>query len=76
VSLIVLERGAERERVERWLKTAAQVPGFIGFAVGRTSFWQPLVDVEAQRISKEEAATQIAHNFEERIHLFGKAQSA
>jgi myo-inositol catabolism protein IolC len=76
VGLIVLGRGAERERVEHWLRTAAQVPGFIGFAVGRTTFWQPLVDVEAQRISNEEAATQIAHNFEAWIRLFEQAQSA
>src|SRR6266481_8541228 len=62
--LIVLGRGAERDRIERWLKTAARVPGFIGFAVGRTSFWQPLVDVEAKRISRGEAVTRIAHNFE------------
>ena len=76
VGLIVLGRGAEQDRVVHWLKTAAQVPGFIGFAVGRTTFWQPLVDVEAKRITKEEAATQIAHNFEEWIHLFEQARSA
>jgi myo-inositol catabolism protein IolC len=76
VSLIVLGRGVERDRVVRWLKTSASVPGFIGFAVGRTSFWQPLVDVEAKRISKEEAATHIAHNFEAWIHIFEEARSA
>ena len=76
VGLIVLGRGAERDRIVAWLKTAASVPGFIGFAVGRTSFWQPLVDVEAKRISKEEAATHIAHNFEAWIHIFEEARSA
>ncbi len=70
VGLIVLGRGAERDRVVHWLKTAARVPGFIGFAVGRTSFWQPLVDVVAKRISQEEAVTHIAHNFEGWIRLF------
>jgi len=45
-----------------------------GFAVGRTSFWQPLVDIEAKRISQEEAATQIAHNFEAWIHIFEEAR--
>jgi hypothetical protein len=35
-----------------------------------------VVDVEAKCISKEEAATQIAHTFEEWIHLFEHAQSA
>ncbi len=76
VGLIVLGRGAERDRVVGWLKTAASVPGFIGFAIGRTSFWQPLVDFEAARISKEEAATHIAHNFEAWIHIFEEARSA
>jgi myo-inositol catabolism protein IolC len=76
VGLIVLGRGVERDRVVRWLKTAARVPGFIGFAVGRTSFWQPLVDYEAKRISKEEAVTCIAHNFEAWIRIFEEARSA
>jgi len=76
VGLIVLGRGVERDQVVHWLKIAASVPGFIGFAVGRTSFWQPLVDVEAKRISKEEAAIQIAHNFEEWIRIFEEARSA
>jgi myo-inositol catabolism protein IolC len=75
VGLIVLGRGAERDRVEQWLKTAASVAGFIGFAVGRTSFWQSLVDVEAKHISQEEAATRIAHNFETWIRLFEEARS-
>ena len=74
VGLIVLGRGAERDRVVHWLKTAARVAGFIGFAVGRTSFWQPLVEVEAKRLSREEAATQIAHNFEAWIHIFEEAR--
>jgi len=76
VGLIVLGRGAERDRVVRWLKTAAGVPGFIGFAVGRTTFWQPLVEFEAKRISSGEAATHIAHNFEAWIHIFEEARSA
>jgi myo-inositol catabolism protein IolC len=76
VGLIVLGRGAERDRVIHWLKTAARVAGFIGFAVGRTSFWQPLVDVEAKRISQEEAATQIAHNFEAWIQIFEEARGS
>jgi myo-inositol catabolism protein IolC len=70
VGLIVLGRGAERDHVVNWLKVAASVPGFIGFAVGRTSFWNPLVDFETKRISADEASDQIAHNFEEWISIF------
>jgi myo-inositol catabolism protein IolC len=76
VGLIVLRRGAERDRVEHWLKPAARVPGFIGFVVGRTSFWQPLVDAVGKHLSQEEVATHIAYNFEAWIHLFEDAPGA
>lgn len=70
VGLIVLGRGADRDRVVKWLQTAASVPGFIGFAVGRTSFWQPIVDFQAKHLSQQDAASQIARNFEDWIHIF------
>lgn len=70
VGLIVLGRGAETDHVVHWLKTAASVPGFIGFAVGRTSFWGPVVDFEAKRATRDEAAAQIAKHFEEWINVF------
>src|SRR5262249_15181933 len=43
VGCIILGRGENDKKVREWLATAAAVPGFIGFAVGRTSFWGPLV---------------------------------
>ncbi len=75
VGLIVLGRGADRDHVVHWLQTAASVPGFIGFAVGRTSFWQSVVDFEAKHVSADEAAAQIAKNFEEWIHVFEAGRS-
>ena len=50
VGCIILGRGENHEKVREWLATAASVPGFIGFAVGRTTFWDPLVDWRANRI--------------------------
>ena len=44
VGCIILGRGEDDQKVREWLATAAGVPGFIGFAVGRTTFWDPLVD--------------------------------
>jgi hypothetical protein len=44
VGCIILGRGEDDQKVREWLTTAASVPGFIGFAVGRTDFWDPLVD--------------------------------
>jgi hypothetical protein len=34
-----------------WLETAASVPGFIGFAIGRTTFWDAVADYEVQKAS-------------------------
>ncbi|GCE28394.1 hypothetical protein KDA_38780 [Dictyobacter alpinus] len=76
VGLIVLGRGAEEEHVVQWLQTAAAVPGFIGFAVGRTSFWQPIKDVEEHKISEKDAAAEIARRFEQWIRVFQEAKQA
>ena len=55
VGCIVLGRGEDDAKVRQWLKTAAAVPGFIGFAVGRTSFWGPLTEWKDGRIAREAA---------------------
>jgi myo-inositol catabolism protein IolC len=70
VGCIVLGRGADEQRVRRWLKTAASVPGFIGFAVGRTDFWQPLVDWRSKKVSRETAVTEIASEYREFVDDF------
>jgi myo-inositol catabolism protein IolC len=50
VGCIVLGRGADEARVASWLSTAASVPGFVGFAVGRTRFWNAVA--EAPRLAR------------------------
>ena len=56
--------------MREWLRTAAAVPGFIGFAVGRTTFWEPLVDYRASRITRDAAVAQIAASYREWVDLF------
>lgn len=63
VGVIVLGRGENAEKVKHWLSTAAKVPGLIGFAVGRTIFWEPLKAAKEGKISKDEAAEQVAKNY-------------
>jgi 5-dehydro-2-deoxygluconokinase len=70
VGLIVLGRGEDDKKVREWLTTAAGVPGFIGFAVGRTSFWNPLVDLRAKKIAREDAVAEIAHRYLEFVNIF------
>jgi myo-inositol catabolism protein IolC len=72
VSCIILGRGEDDRKVKEWLATAASVPGFVGFAVGRTVFWQPLVDWRAGRISREAAVAEMAQRYRVFVDIFEK----
>ena len=74
VGCIVLGRGADEKKVVAWLETAASVPGFIGFAVGRTTFWDAVADYEARKATRQEAASRIAQRFREWVNVFERAQ--
>ena len=76
VGCIILGRGEDDTKVREWLTTAAAVPGFIGFAVGRTTFWDPLVDYRAQKITREEAVSRIAASYCQWVELFEKGRRA
>lgn len=80
VGCIVLGRGENDEKVRHWLATAASVPGFIGFAVGRTDFWDPLVSWRNGKTTRDQAVAQIAARYREFVDVFegarGKAQAA
>ena len=74
VGCIILGRGEDDQKVHEWLTTAAAVPGFIGFAVGRTSFWDPLVAWRAKKITREDAVSRIVRRYREFVDTFeGKA---
>ncbi len=70
VGCIVLGRGENDQKVREWLGTARKVPGFIGFAVGRTVFWDPLVDWKGGKATREQAVAQIATRYREFVDLF------
>ena len=42
VACVVLGAGADEATVAHWLRQAATVDGFVGFAIGRTIFWDAL----------------------------------
>jgi 5-dehydro-2-deoxygluconokinase len=75
VGCIVLGRGEDDTKVREWLRVAAAVPGFIGFAVGRTTFWDPLVDWRGKKTTREAAAAEIARRYREWVDIFDKAHT-
>lgn len=63
VGVITLGRGESKEKVQEWLKVGAKIPGVIGFAVGRTIFWDPLAELKAGKATRQEAVQKIAQNY-------------
>ena len=63
VKCVVLGRGASTEKVDRWLQAAAPVDGFVGFAIGRSIWWDALKGFLDEGLPREQAAAQIADNY-------------
>jgi 5-dehydro-2-deoxygluconokinase len=76
VVCVLLGRGASDEKVDHWLKQAAPVEGFIGFAIGRSIWWDALKGFLDGSIEREDAAQQIADNYLRFIRVYSDAESA
>ena len=63
VACVLLGRGADDEKVDHWLTQAAPVEGFIGFAIGRSIWWDALKGFLGGDVPREDAAQQIADNY-------------
>ena len=74
VGCIILGRGEDDKKVREWLAVAAPVNGFIGFAVGRTTFWDPLVDWRSKKITREAAVAEIGRRYKEWADIFEKGR--
>jgi 5-dehydro-2-deoxygluconokinase len=70
VGCVTLGGGAEQEKLRGWLKTAAQVPGFIGFAVGRTIFVGPISRWLAGKTPPKVAVAEIGQRYREFVNIF------
>jgi 5-dehydro-2-deoxygluconokinase len=73
VGCIVLGRGEDEKKVREWLNAAAGVPGYIGFAVGRTTFWDPIKAWREGQLSRDDAVKRVADNYSGWVEIFEKA---
>lgn len=62
VGCVILGRGEDAAAVDRWLRAGAGVLGVIGFAIGRTIWWDPLRSYFAGS-GEDEAVARIAANY-------------
>jgi len=63
VVCVVLGRGADDEKVDHWLRQGAPVDGYVGFAIGRSIWGDPLKGWVDGDLPREDAASQIAVNY-------------
>jgi myo-inositol catabolism protein IolC len=72
---VLLGRGASDEKVDHWLQQAAPVEGFIGFAIGRSIWWDALKGFLGGDVEREAAAELIADNYQRFIRVYDDAEA-
>jgi myo-inositol catabolism protein IolC len=75
VTCVVLGRGADDAKVDHWLTQAAPVEGFIGFAIGRSIWWDPLKAYVDGKIDRATGAQKIAENYLRFVSVYERAKA-
>lgn len=76
VACVVLGRGADEAAVVRWLQAGAGVPGYIGFAIGRTIWWDGVKGYLEGQLSREQAAEAVKVHYLHMIDVYRSAEQA
>ena len=74
VVCVLLGRGASDEKVDHWLRQAAPVEGFVGFAIGRSIWWDALKGFLDRTIPREDAVSMVADNYLRFISVYEDAE--
>ncbi len=75
VVCVLLGRGASDEKVDHWLRQAASVEGFVGFAIGRSIWWDALKGFIDGDLERSAAAEKIADNYLRFVQVYTGAES-
>jgi myo-inositol catabolism protein IolC len=75
VKCVVLGRGADDAKVDQWLQAAAPVDGYIGFAIGRSIWWDPLKAYVDGKIDRASGARKIAENYLRFVAVYERAKT-
>jgi myo-inositol catabolism protein IolC len=74
VVCVVLGRGADDAKVDHWLAQAAPVEGFVGFAIGRSIWWDPLKAYVDGKIERAAGARKIAESYLRFVKVYERAE--
>jgi myo-inositol catabolism protein IolC len=70
VVCVVLGRGADDSAVDHWLRQGSGVAGYVGFAIGRTIWWDALKDFLSGDLERDAAADRISSNYRRFIDVY------
>ena len=76
VVCVLLGRGASDEKVEEWLRAGAPVEGYIGFAIGRSIWWDALKGFLENGLERDAASDQIAENYLRFVKVYEQQEVA
>jgi myo-inositol catabolism protein IolC len=74
IGCVVLGRGADDATVEEWVRQAAGVPGYVGFAVGRTIWWDAVNDHLNKGADRKRSIEQISDRYRHFINVYSSAE--
>jgi myo-inositol catabolism protein IolC len=74
VVCVLLGRGASDAKVDHWLREAAPVEGFVGFAIGRSIWWDALKGFLDGSLERAAAQEKIADNYLRFIQVYESAE--
>jgi myo-inositol catabolism protein IolC len=76
VTCVLLGRGASTDKVEQWLQVASTVEGFIGFAIGRSIWWDALKGWLAEDLNRPAAVSLVADNYLHFVDVYERQKVA
>ncbi|HZU40708.1 MAG TPA: DUF2090 domain-containing protein [Solirubrobacteraceae bacterium] len=74
VTCVLLGRGASTEKVEHWLRQAQSVDGFVGFAIGRSIWWDALKGYLGKELARDAAVKQVADNYLHFVRVYERQE--
>jgi len=74
VVCVVLGRGADDDKVDEWLRAGAPNEAYVGFAIGRSIWGEPLRDLLDGKAEREDAAERIAASYLRFVRVYDEAE--
>ncbi|NUN11108.1 DUF2090 domain-containing protein [Candidatus Micrarchaeota archaeon] len=70
--IVILGRGQNKEAALKWVEIGAETKGVVGFAVGRTIFWDAIKGFNEGKMTRKQAVDLVCSNYLEFVKQWSK----